>query len=334
MRRHLLIMLGFALAAAFLLQGVLQAWPAAQQLPPAVSAYLIPLAAIAATLAAFSLAPGRLLGISRAAEKPADLEPQPTDAETDTFERIFNASPVGLVLARMDTLQITAVNDALLQLLGLDRQRVIGSSEKDLKLLVETDADTPLKPTPTRVANTDGSVREALVAVHILRLGNTRYRLTAVTDARKLYKSFNALSESETRYRQMFDDNLAVKLIVDPNDGRIVNANKAAVRFYGYGAEALNNMNIGELNIELAPDLRARLRDAVESDGVLFETQHRLASGELRDVEVYTGPIMLDGHELLFSIVHDISLRRLAQGALHREQALAKATLDAIGDAV
>ncbi|MEJ2479502.1 MAG: EAL domain-containing protein [Acidihalobacter sp.] len=337
MRRYFLIMLGFALAAAFLLQDVLQAWLGAGQLPPAVAAYLVPLAAIAATLAAFSLAPGRLLGISRperAAEESAPPESGPASVEADTFERVFNASPVGLMLSRMDTLQVTAVNDALLQLLGLERQAVIGGSEKDLKLLAETDADTPLKPTPTRIASADGSVRAALVAVHILRLGNTRYRLTAVTDARKLYKSFDALSESETRYRQMFDDNLAVKLIVDPDDGRIVNANKAAVRFYGYGAEALNSMNIGELNVEFAPDLAARLRDAAESDGRLFETQHRLASGELRDVEVYTGPIMLDGHKLLFSIVHDISQRRQAQGALHREQALAKATLDAIGDAV
>jgi diguanylate cyclase (GGDEF)-like protein/PAS domain S-box-containing protein len=335
MRSRLLTTLVLALLAAFVLQAILQAWPVARQLPPDIAAYLIPLAAIAATLAIFAIAPKRMLGIAPPAPV-ADAHPEPTPVgnETGTFEQIFNASPVGLLLSRMDTLQVIAVNDALLQLLGLERHEVVDGSEKNLKLLPDTHADTPLTPVPTRLAHADGSVRDALIAVHILRLGNTRYRLTAVTDAKTLYKTFNALSESEARYRQMFDDNLGVKLIVDPNDGRIVNANKAAARFYGHPAETLRGLNIGELNMAPPSTIRARLQEAANSEGVLFETQHRLASGETRDVEVYTGPIMLDGHKLLYSIVHDVSLRHQAQGALQREQALAKATLDAIGDAV
>ena len=40
-----------------------------------------------------------------------------------------------------------------------------------------------------------------------------------------------------------------------------------------------------------------------------FYFQHKLASGEIKDVEVYSSPIELAGHKVLFSIIHDITER-------------------------
>lgn len=38
---------------------------------------------------------------------------------------------------------------------------------------------------------------------------------------------------------------------------------------------------------------------------MFFKFKHRLSNGEIRDVEVYSGPINLNNQELLFSVVHD-----------------------------
>jgi two-component sensor histidine kinase len=38
-----------------------------------------------------------------------------------------------------------------------------------------------------------------------------------------------------------------------------------------------------------------------------FEFRHRLADGRVRDVEVYSGPIVIGGKALLYSIVHDVT---------------------------
>src|SRR4051794_20865999 len=46
-------------------------------------------------------------------------------------------------------------------------------------------------------------------------------------------RSAAALAESEERYRQMFDRGKVAKLLIDPNDGAIVDANAAAAAFYG-----------------------------------------------------------------------------------------------------
>ena len=71
---------------------------------------------------------------------------------------------------------------------------------------------------------------------------------------------------------------------------------------------------------------------------LLFFT-HRLANGELRDVEVHSAPIVLQGRKVLYSIVHDISARKKAELALRdgeeRYRRLSRefqALLDAIPD--
>ncbi|MBI5094887.1 MAG: response regulator [Candidatus Hydrogenedentes bacterium] len=58
-----------------------------------------------------------------------------------------------------------------------------------------------------------------------------------------------------------------------------------------------------------------------------FEFLHRLASGEIREVEVYTGPLDVRGRRLLFSIIHDITDRKRAEAELEHIYANARCLL-------
>jgi signal transduction histidine kinase len=49
-----------------------------------------------------------------------------------------------------------------------------------------------------------------------------------------------------------------------------------------------------------------------------FYYQHRLSNGQIRDVEVYSGPLFMRGKQLLYCIIHDITERKLAEQALQR----------------
>ncbi|MGX9726697.1 MAG: PAS domain S-box protein [Candidatus Electronema sp. VV] len=124
------------------------------------------------------------------------------------------------------------------------------------------------------------------------------------------------LRESERRYRQTFETNTAVKLIIDPLDGAIVEANEAACRYYGYELEELMAMSITEINQRPWEEVQAAMTRAAEKKQLCFHFRHRLASGELRDVEVYSGPLRCGGRTLLYSIIHDITDRRRAEEAL------------------
>ena len=52
------------------------------------------------------------------------------------------------------------------------------------------------------------------------------------------------------------------------------------------------------------------MRQACSGEKQQFFFQHRLADGAIREVEIFTGPIMVKGKKLLYSIVHDITERR------------------------
>ena len=55
---------------------------------------------------------------------------------------------------------------------------------------------------------------------------------------------------------------------------------------------------------------------ALTEEGDAYLLAHRLASGEVRDVEVHLSPIESGGRTLLFCIVHDVTARLKAEGEL------------------
>jgi len=128
-----------------------------------------------------------------------------------------------------------------------------------------------------------------------------------------------ALRESETRYRQIFETNQAIKLLIDPTDGRIVAANQAAACFYGYDISTLTQMRITDINVLSEAEINQEMESARNTERLFFEFRHRLASGEIREVEVYSGPVKTPPRDLLYSIVQDVTERHRAEAAL-REQ--------------
>ncbi|MHC1788718.1 ATP-binding protein [Solidesulfovibrio sp.] len=127
-----------------------------------------------------------------------------------------------------------------------------------------------------------------------------------------------ALAASEARHRAMFFSNIAVKLLIDPATGRIVDANPAACDFYGYSLERIQQLSIWDINTMQKELVRQEMARAGDEGRGFFRFRHRLANGDLREVEVYSGPVEYLGRNLLFSIVHDVTDRVRAEEARDR----------------
>lgn len=126
------------------------------------------------------------------------------------------------------------------------------------------------------------------------------------------------LRESEQLFRHMFEDNRAVMFLIDPDTGLIAEANPAAAEFYGYSRDELCGMRIDRINALPFEEVRQKLQQAVGGKHDNFIFPHRLASGEVRTVEVRASSVAVSGRRLVFSIIQDVTERKWAEAQLHR----------------
>ena len=124
-----------------------------------------------------------------------------------------------------------------------------------------------------------------------------------------LYKHtlYKKLAESEQRYCSLFENNHAVMLLINPDTGDIIDSNPAATSFYGYSKNELKEMKITDINVLDREQVFEEMQKAEIKDKNHFIFKHRLANGDIRDVDVYSGSITVNGKDLLYSIVHDIT---------------------------
>ena len=156
----------------------------------------------------------------------------------------------------------------------------------------------------------------------------TRRAMVAVEQAEA------ARGASEARYRQIFERSTSVTWVLDAASMRIVDANPAAVMFYGWPREELIGKPLAEITVLPESSVRDMIEAAEDERRNFFVSRHRLRSGVVRDVEVHSSPIELDGRRVLFSIVHDITDRVRAERQLVESEANYRRALEQASDAI
>ncbi|GAK53906.1 serine/threonine protein kinase [Candidatus Moduliflexus flocculans] len=188
-----------------------------------------------------------------------------------------------------------------------------------------------------RLRQKNGSVRwiaSSAECVLIAAAPRTLRLYGGLVDITERKRTENALQESEKRFRTIFQEGKAIQLLIDPETGRIADANLSALEFYGYSYDALTSFRIQEIN-QLSPEqVQEEMRLARAQKKNYFNFRHRLSTGEIRDVEVYSHPLEIAGRPHLFSIIHDITDRKRAEEALRESEARWQFALEGSGDGV
>jgi signal transduction histidine kinase len=80
-------------------------------------------------------------------------------------------------------------------------------------------------------------------------------------------------------------------------------------------------MNISEINVLSPDEIKGEMDRVMRDECKYFNFRHRIASGEIRDVEVFSSPVFSDGVSSLYSIIHDITERKIAEEEIQRKSA-------------
>ncbi|HEB72475.1 MAG TPA: PAS domain S-box protein [Nitrospirae bacterium] len=155
------------------------------------------------------------------------------------------------------------------------------------------------------------NVKADLLTETIFSMRKSKSALSAEIRQRKLIEE--KLRKSHDLYRQMFTNNSAVKTLIDPRTGDIVDANPSACKFYGYTRQELTSMKAWDISVLQEEECRREMAMAEAETCTYFCFQNVTKSGEIREVEVYSSPINTGGDNLIHSIIHDITDRKRAE---------------------
>jgi PAS domain S-box-containing protein len=142
------------------------------------------------------------------------------------------------------------------------------------------------------------------------------------------------LRQSREQYKSLFQGNHSVMLILDPKTGEIKDANPAASLYYGWSYSELCNKNISEFTVLTEEEVTFEIQKAKKEKRNQIYSKHQLATGEIRDVEIYSGSIIYNNSIMIYSIIHDITESKRISEELNRSKENLRAILDATKESI
>lgn len=245
----------------------------------------------------------------------------------EKFRRIFESMEEGYVVTDLSG-HVLMVNPATCRLIGFEESELVGQTMERLyydenerdRLRNAISGGKKVRGMHLKARRKDGTEIVVDANAHLV-LNEESIPVGMEGTFRDITQRIEAeqvLRDREQQYRAFFENNHAIMLLTDPKTERIVDANPAASEFYGYSLKAMRKMNMNEISALSQDEMFMEMQLAREENRAYFIMQHILADRSVRDVEVYSGPIMVKGTQLLYSVIHDVTKRiRLEQEMKH-----------------
>lgn len=256
-------------------------------------------------------------GIARDVTRRINLEKSLKNSNKE-LEELINEIPGIVFRLFLDEDRVNYVSEKCQEITGFSKSELSNPSFSWLSRIIEEDRAAYSSLIESAVENIEayeleygyikknGEVRNFIEYGSVFLDEDNKKKIVGfISDITNHKKLQERLNESQQAYRSIFENEHAPMMLLDPEGGDIIDANKAALNFYGYKYLEITSMKISNINILSVEQVKKELRSASEKKRDFFKFTHRLSDGSLRDVEVHSGPIFIEGKKLLFSIVHD-----------------------------
>ncbi|HYC44960.1 MAG TPA: PAS domain S-box protein [Burkholderiales bacterium] len=133
-----------------------------------------------------------------------------------------------------------------------------------------------------------------------------------------------ALRHSEASYRSIFEASEDAIFVHDFETGAIIDVNQRACEIYGYTADEMRRITVGQISAGEHPyteeEARKKLAQARGGATVRFEWHRRNKDGSLHWDEVVLRPAMIAGERRLLAFSREITERKQAEQAMRQAQ--------------
>ncbi len=176
----------------------------------------------------------------------------------------------------------------------------------------------------------DGQLIPVEISTSLITYQGREYFAGYFKDIRERKSTQQVLTESEQRYRSLFESNHDAVFLVDLETYRIVDANPAAARTYGYRREELLLLRHLDLSAEPEKTLQM-MHERSLSAPLRF---HRKRDGAVFPVELAKSYLRLNGRDYGMASVRDISERLQAEQRVQELQQRLEGIIDSAMDAI
>ncbi len=233
-------------------------------------------------------------------------------------------------------------NDAFCNFINLKKEELLGKKDKDfihkeLAFFINSFDKELVKTGKTQLyefwITTHKNQKRYIQTKKILlkNKNNKPYAIFAIArDLTDKIKNEKLLEDSKKSYIQLFEANKVPVLFINPKDGKILDANKAALNFYGYSFDEIKKKYISDINTLSKKEIQNEMKLAKEEKRDSFLFKHKLKSNEIKDVEVFSGPLEYENKKILYSIIHDVTNKIKAQKALRQANTIYQNTKEGI----
>ena len=241
------------------------------------------------------------------------------------LEKIFNHSSNAMALTELTGGKVLNVNETWVRQSGISRSDAIGKSPADLGQSIrwnDCDACYHALEREGRLHEFEtelvfrGGARQFVVNAAFVELRRGRFLLWEFRDITERKRA----EETRSRYELLAMHSRDIVLFVRRDDGRILDANAAALGTYGYSRDELLSLSIRELRAADTRSLTEEQMAIADARGLQFETVHRRKDGSTFPVEVSSAGATIGGVRTLMSVVRDIAERKRAESALRASE--------------
>ncbi|VAX27195.1 diguanylate cyclase/phosphodiesterase (GGDEF & EAL domains) with PAS/PAC sensor(s) [hydrothermal vent metagenome] len=253
-------------------------------------------------------------------------------------EQILKTTLDGYILTDTEG-KIEDVNQSYCEMSGYSREELLQMNIREVELQlsdkrIEKMIRLGRDRFETKHKTKDGVILDLDVSVVVMNFVQGPLVAAFIRDITKQRKAEKELKKSEEKYRSFFEYNDAVILFINHEDQTIYFANEAAVKYYGYSKNELIGMKISNINIMHVDTIKTKMREARKKKQNYFVFKHKLANGEIRDVQIYQTKLYLNDQELFSIIVQDITDQKKAKEEIRKKEEQFHTVIEAAGDAI